>query len=54
LIQYNGSTTGLGYNEKGSPFQVSWSVRPKGVKVNVSTVGKWCVGNIFKEKTLLV
>ena len=48
-VQYAGSTTGPGYNEKGSPFQVSWSVRPKVAKVNIDTVGKWCKGNIFKE-----
>lgn len=48
-IQYAGSTTGPGYNEKGSPFQVSWSVRPKVAKVNIDTVGKWCEGNVFKE-----
>ena len=27
-VQYEGSTTGPSYNEKGSPFQVSWSVTP--------------------------
>lgn len=27
-VEYAGSTTGPGYNEKGSPFQVTWSVRP--------------------------
>lgn len=48
-IAYNGSTTGPVYNEKGSPFQVSWSVRPKVAKVNIETVGEWCKGNIFKE-----
>ena len=48
-VQYEGSTTGPGYNEKGSPFQVSWSVRPKVAKVNIDTVGKWCKGNTFKE-----
>lgn len=48
-VQYAGSTTGPGYNEKGSPFQVSWSVRPKVAKVNIETVGKWCKGNVFKE-----
>ena len=48
-IQYEGSTTGPGYNEKGSPFQVSWSVRPKVAKVNLDTVGEWCKGNDFKE-----
>ncbi len=48
-VQYEGSTTGPGYNEKGSPFQVSWSVRPKVAKVNIDSVGKWCKGNTFKE-----
>jgi len=48
-IEYAGSTTGPGYNEKGSPFQVSWSVRPNVAKVNIETVGKWCEGNVFNE-----
>ncbi len=48
-IQYAGSTTGPGYNEKGSPFLVSWSVRPKVAKVNIETVGQWCQDNVFKE-----
>lgn len=48
-VQYAGSTTGPGYNEKGSPLQVSWSVRPKVAKLDVSTVGKWCEGNVFNE-----
>jgi len=48
-IQYAGSTTGPGYNEKGSPLQVSWSVRPKVAKVNVASVGAWCKGNTFDE-----
>lgn len=48
-VQYTGSTTGPGYNEKGSPFQVSWSVRPKVMKVDIASVGKWCDGNIFNE-----
>jgi len=48
-VEYAGSTTGPGYNEKGSPFQVTWSVRPKVARVNISTVGKWCKGNVFKE-----
>ena len=48
-VQYAGSTTGPGYNEKGSPFQVTWSVRPKVAKVNIETVGDWCKGNVFKE-----
>lgn len=48
-IQYAGSTTGPAYNEQGSPLQVSWSVRPNVVKVNIETVGKWCEANVFKE-----
>lgn len=48
-VQYGGSTTGPGYNEKGSPFQVTWSVRPKVAKVNIETVGEWCKGNVFNE-----
>jgi len=48
-VQYAGSTTGPGYNEQGSPYQVTWSVRPHVAKVNIATVGKWCEKNIFKE-----
>ncbi len=48
-VQYAGSTTGPGYNEKGSPFQVTWSVRPHVAKVNIATVGKWCEKNVFNE-----
>jgi hypothetical protein len=48
-IQYAGSTTGPSYNEKGSPLQVSWSVRPQVAKVNIATVGDWCKGNTFNE-----
>ncbi|MGF1754318.1 hypothetical protein L4C33_12040 [Vibrio makurazakiensis] len=48
-IQYSGSTTGPGYNEQGSPFQVTWSVRPQVTKVNIATVGSWCEGNDFNE-----
>lgn len=48
-VQYTGSTTGPSYNEKGSPLQVSWSVRPKVMKVNIESVGKWCEGNAFDE-----
>lgn len=48
-IQYAGSTTGPSYNEKGSPYQVTWSVRPKVAKVNIASVGKWCEGNAFNE-----
>jgi hypothetical protein len=48
-VIYAGSTTGPGYNEKGSPFQVTWSVRPEVAKVDIETVGAWCEDNIFEE-----
>lgn len=48
-IEYLGSTTGPSYNEAGSPFQVTWNVRPKVVKVNAESVGQWCKGNTFNE-----
>lgn len=48
-IQYSGSTTGPGYNEAGSPLQVSWSVRPNVMKVDINSVGKWLEGNAFDE-----
>ena len=48
-VQYTGSTTGPSYNEAGSPLQVSWSVRPKVIKVNAASVGTWCEGNVFNE-----
>lgn len=48
-IEYAGSTTGPAYNEKGSPLQVSWSVRPRVLKVNAASVGEWCKSNVFKE-----
>jgi hypothetical protein len=48
-VEYAGSTTGPTYNEIGSPFQVSWSVFPRVLKVNAESVGKWCNGNEFKE-----
>ncbi len=48
-VQYAGSTTGPGYNEAGSPLQVTWSVRPKVAKVDIATVGEWCNDNVFNE-----
>ncbi|GAB4058096.1 delta-class carbonic anhydrase [Uliginosibacterium sediminicola] len=48
-IQYAGSTTGPAYNEKGSPLQVSWSVRPRVLKVSAESLAKWCGENVFKE-----
>ena len=48
-VQYEGSTTGPGYNEKPSPYQVTWSVRPKVAKVNIVTVDEWFHHNEFEE-----
>ncbi len=48
-VQYKGSTTGPSYNEEGSPFQVTWSVRPQVIKANVATVASWCEDNTFDE-----
>jgi hypothetical protein len=48
-IEYIGSTTGPAYNEVASPLQVAWSVRPEVAKVDASSVGKWCEGNVFNE-----
>lgn len=48
-VQYAGSTTGPAYNEAASPLQVSWSVRPQVIKVDIDTVGTWCEDNAFDE-----
>jgi len=50
-VQYAGSTTGPGFNETGSPLQVSWSVRPQVAKVNIETVGQWLGDNVFDESS---
>lgn len=47
--KYAGSTTGPSYNEKGSPLQASWSVRPDVMKVSIKSVAKWLEGNAFDE-----
>lgn len=49
-VQYGGSTTGPDFNEKGSPLQVSWSVRPDVAKVSISSVDAWLHNNIFDER----
>lgn len=48
-VVYAGSTTGPGYNEKGSPFQVTWSVRPSVAKLNIASVDAWLKDNPFEE-----
>ncbi len=49
-VVYEGSTTGPGYNETFSPYQVTWSVRPKVEKVNIATVKDWFEHNQFEEE----
>lgn len=48
-VTFLGSTTGPAYNEKASPLQVTWSVRPQVSKVDISSVGEWCDNNAFNE-----
>lgn len=48
-VQYAGSTTGPAYNKKASPLQVSWRVRPKVAKLDISSLGRWCGNNVFNE-----
>lgn len=50
-VQFLGSTTGPSFDEKTcSPLQVSWSVRPECMKLDVNTLNKWCQGNKFAEE----
>jgi hypothetical protein len=49
-VVFEGSTTGPSYTEqKCSPLQVTWSVRPLCTRINIATLGKWCENNVFKE-----
>lgn len=48
-VSYAGSTTGPDYNAKASPFQVSWNVRPKVMKVDINSVVRWLSNNPFRE-----
>lgn len=49
-VVYEGSTTGPGYNEKVSPYKVTWSVRPTVTKVNIQTVDEWLHDNEFEQE----
>lgn len=49
-VSYAGSTTGPGFNEEASPFQVTWSVRPKTIKMDILSVDAWIAFNPFGEK----
>ena len=48
-VSYAGSTTGPGYNEEASPFQVTWNVRPDVAKIDIASVGAWLSDNPFDE-----
>ncbi len=48
-VEYAGSTTGPSYNRTGSPFQVTWNVRPQVLKVSIASVEAWLADNIFEE-----
>ena len=50
-VVFAGSTTGPKFTQSAcSPFQVTWSVRPNCLKVDVNSLYKWVKdGNVFKE-----
>jgi len=49
-VEFLGSTTGPKFSEQScSPYQVTWSVRPRCAKLDINSVGEWCKGNIFNE-----
>ena len=48
-VLYEGSTTRPAYNTTGSPYEVTWNVRPKVVKIDILSVAKWLDANPFKE-----
>ena len=49
-VEFLGSTTGPSYTEqKCSPLQVSWSVRPQCAKLDINSIAKWCENNDFDE-----
>ena len=50
-VEYTGSTTGPKYDDRHcSSLQVSWSVRPQCVKLDINSLGKWCENNVFEEE----
>lgn len=49
-VEFLGSTTGPKYSQQAcSPYQVTWSVRPKCAKLDINSLGEWCKGNVFNE-----
>jgi hypothetical protein len=48
-ITYAGSTTGPSYNETPSHLQVTWSVRPRVLKIDIHSLAAWLAANPFEE-----
>ncbi len=50
-IVFGGSTTGTSYNhQQCSPLKVTWSVRPRCAKLDISSLHRWAEeGNVFNE-----
>lgn len=49
-VVFRGSTTGPAYTEqKCSPMQATWSVRPQCAKIDINSLHKWCEKNAFGE-----
>ena len=50
-VLFRGSTTGPSYNQSTcSPAQVTWSVRPKCMKLDINSLHAWAEsGNVFNE-----
>lgn len=49
-IVFRGSTTGPEYTEqKCSPLQATWSVRPACARIDVGSLHRWCKNNAFGE-----
>ena len=49
-VLFLGSTTGPTFTEeKCSPLQVTWNVRPNCSKVDAASLHEWCKGNVFEE-----
>lgn len=51
-IVYSGSTTGTKYDDRSScsPFQVTWSVRPRCAMLDILTLNEWGNDNVFGER----
>ena len=50
-VVFRGSTTGPSYSQEiCSPLQVTWSVRPRCARLDITSLDAWvAMGNIFEE-----